>query len=107
MRCTKRLSISDATRALHCTGLGGAGTILYPKDPRAHGMQWVHQVPAQIHALWFLGGGLTRPFLTLGLAMVPQGFSRDAMVGQPANLGDMHEYAYTNYAYACNEQFKY
>jgi hypothetical protein len=59
MRCTKRLSISDADRALHFR----ADVVLYPRDPRAHGVQWVHHVLAQTLTLWvFLGCGLTRPF---------------------------------------------
>jgi hypothetical protein len=68
MQRTKRLSISDATHALHFMGSGGADVydiadiVLYPGDPRAHEVQWVHQVPTQIHALWFIGCGLTHPF---------------------------------------------
>jgi hypothetical protein len=64
----ERISISDAARALHFMGSRGADVygiadiVLYPRDPRALGVQWVHQVPAQIHTLRFLGCGLTRPF---------------------------------------------
>ena len=48
--------------ALHFMVSWGDAVVLYPGDPRAHGVQWVHPLPTQMHALWFLGCGLAHPF---------------------------------------------
>ena len=55
MWCTERLSISDHCPGLHFIGTRVLDVVLYPEDSRAHGVRWAHQVPAQMHALWFLG----------------------------------------------------
>ena len=78
MRSTKHLSISDVARVLHFEGSGGTGVILYPRDPRAHGVQWVHMVPHKFlpHGFIRMRFGppiLTGPVIGLGLAKVPQG----------------------------------